>query len=169
MPRRLPDGFLSVVRQPIGICRPVDRPAQNGVGARVGRLDRDRPAQEGLRLDVLLAVELVQHDDSSGDESPGVDAVGRLRGRPKALLDVEVRLDRRDDALGDLVLDRKEVAQLAVVAIGPDVLADLGVDELRRHPHAPAGDAHAALEDVADAELLGDLAHVCRLAFVGET
>ncbi|MDF2764917.1 MAG: hypothetical protein K0S81_1911 [Rhodospirillales bacterium] len=68
------------------------------------------------------------------------------------------------------VLDRKEVAQLAVVAIGPDVLADLGVDELRGHPHAPAGDAHAALEDVADAEpLLGDLAHVCRLAFVGET
>src|SRR5215218_3328744 len=167
MAGRLPERFLSV-RQPIGVGRPVGRPAEERVGSGVGRLERDRPAEERLRRHVLLAVELVQHHDGARHEAPGVDAVRRLRGDPEALLDVEVRLDRRDDALGDLVLDGEEVAELAVVAVGPDVLAGLGVDELRRDPHAPASDSHAALEHVADAERLGDLAHIHGLPFVGE-
>ena len=57
---------------------------------------------------------------------------GRLGGGAEPLLGIEVRLDRGDDALGDLVLDGEDVAQLAVVSLGPDVLAGLGVDELRR-------------------------------------
>ena len=31
-------------------------------------------------------------------------------------------------AAGDLVLDRKDVGEVAVVALGPDVLAVLGLD-----------------------------------------
>ena len=82
------------------------------------------PVEERLRLDVPLVIELVSvHHHGASDEPPGVDAVGRLRGGTKALLDVEVRFDDRHDALSDLVLDGEEVAQLTVIALGPDVLS----------------------------------------------
>ena len=100
------------------------------------RLQCDRPPQERPRLHVLLAIELIQHHDGAGDQPPGVDAVRRLRGGTKALLHVEVGLDHRHHALGDVVLDGEEVAQLAVIALGPDVLAGFGIDELRRDAHA---------------------------------
>ena len=37
-----------------------------------------------------------------------------------------------------------------------------GVDQLRVHPHLPAGALHAAFEQMRDAELLADLAQVAR-------
>jgi hypothetical protein len=94
--------------------------------------------------------------------------VGRLVQRAEALLRVDVRLDRSHHALCDVILDCEEVAQLAVVSLGPDVLSRLRVDELRGHADAPAGGTHAAFEDVADAELLRDLPHVHGFSLVGE-
>src|SRR3546814_4580246 len=69
-------------------------------------------------------------------ESPGIDAVRLLAGGAEALLGVELRLHRGHDVLGDVVLDGEDVLQLAVVLLGPEVLAGLGVDELN-------GDAQA--------------------------
>ena len=40
-----------------------------------------------------------------------------------------------DDRGCDLVLDREDVVQLAVVAIGPDVRVGFGIDQLDRDPH----------------------------------
>ena len=86
----------------------------------------------------------------------------------KPLLGVEMRLDRRDDALGDVVLHGEQVFQHAVVAVGPDVLAGLGLDQLAGDAQAPVGHAHAALEHVAHAEIARDGAHVGRLVLVDE-
>ncbi len=59
-----------------------------------------------------------------------------------------------------LVLQREDVVEVAVVALGPDVVAGIGVDELRRDAHPMAGLAHAALDDVARAQLLANLSNV---------
>ena len=45
---------------------------------------------------------------------------------------VEPRLDRGDDALGDLILEGEEIGELDVVALGPDLEAGRGVAQLRR-------------------------------------
>jgi hypothetical protein len=61
---------------------------------------------------------------------PGVEAPRRLAHRA-LLLGVG---DRRGDGdryrFGDLVLDREDVGEIAVVALGPDVDAGLGLEEL---------------------------------------
>jgi hypothetical protein len=41
-----------------------------------------------------------------------------------------MRLDRTDNMLGDLILNREQVLEHAVVAVGPDVFAGLGLDQL---------------------------------------
>ena len=65
-------------------------------------------------------------------------------------------LSARDDRLGDLVLDRENVVEVAVVALGPHVVAGRAVDQLGGDPHPAAGLADAAFEHVADAELARD-------------
>ena len=81
---------------------------------------------------------------------------------------IDLRLDRGDDGLRDLVLHRKNVSEIAVVAFAPDVAAGGGVVKLHGDAHAVAAFAHAALNHIADAKLLGDLLHVDGLALIGE-
>src|SRR5206468_10433387 len=56
----------------------------------------------------------------------------------------------------------------AVVALGPEVIAGGRVHELRRDAHAVARTLHAALQDVAHAEVAAHLADLHRPALVGE-
>ena len=79
-----------------------------------------------------------------------------------------MRLDRRHHLLGDLVEHGEHIAQLAVVPLGPDVLAGLGLDQLAADPDTFACGAHAALEHIAHAKLARDLPHVDRAALVDE-
>ena len=66
------------------------------------------------------------------------------------------------DASADLVLQIEDVVELPVVALGPHVMPGLGVDQLRRHANPAATLAHAALDDVARAQFLADLANIGR-------
>src|SRR3546814_1848378 len=50
----------------------------------------------------------------------------------------------------------------------PEVLAGLGVDELNGDAQALTRRPHAAFQDVAHAEIAGDLPDVCSLALVDE-
>ena len=65
----------------------------------------------------------------------------------------QLQLQRRHDGLADLVLQGEDVGEVAVVALGPDVVAGRAVDQLGGDPHPAAGLAHAAFEHVADAQL----------------
>src|SRR5271166_6470951 len=97
---------------------------------------------------------------------PGVHAVGRLAAGAEILSSIELRFDRRDDRLGDLILHGEHVGKLAVVALRPEMAAGGGVVELRRDAYAVAASAHAALHHITDAEFLGDLLHVDGFALV---
>ena len=81
---------------------------------------------------------------------------------------LQARLDDADDALGDLILKLENVVQRAVEAVGPEMRAGFGFDQLRGDAQPGARLAHAALQHVAHAEFAPDLPDVDRLALVGE-
>ena len=127
------------------------------------RIDGDRLLEQRLRDDIVLPRHAPIMRQRPHHQIPRVEAFRRLALGAKIFRGIELRLDRRDDRLGDLVLHGEDVGETAVVALRPDMAAGRDVVELRGDAHAVAGLAHAALEHVADAELLGDLLHVDRL------
>ena len=61
---------------------------------------------------------------------PGAEIAGRARKCANAFRGQQARLDRADDAAGDLILYGKDVAKFAVVLLGPVMSAGYGVDQL---------------------------------------
>src|SRR5579863_9252652 len=73
-------------------------------------------------------------------------------------------LERRNDLLGQFVLHCKDIGKVAIKAVGPNVRAARGIDELAGNPHPVARLANAAFQQVAHAEFAANLLHVDRLA-----
>src|SRR5271154_6348263 len=75
----------------------------------------------------------------------------------------EFHLQHSDDALSDVVLHRKDVLELPVIAFGPQMCAGGGVNELYSDAYALCRALHAAFQQVSDAQrganLLGALRH----------
>jgi hypothetical protein len=91
--------------------------------------------------------------------------VGSGRGFDGALfLGREPRLELVGDGLGNVALEGKRILQRAVVVLGPWRGVRARVDELGVDAHALAVVLHAALDQVGDFELTGDLAQIARLA-----
>ena len=84
------------------------------------------------------------------------------------LLGQELDLQLLDDRLGDFVLNRENVGQVAVVAGGPEMAVGRALDQFRIDPDPVAHLAHAALDDIGDAEFPGDALEVLRPSLVGE-
>ena len=78
------------------------------------------------------------------------------------------RGNRDRNGLGDFVLHREDVGEIAIVALGPDVVAGFGFDELCADADAIARLPHAAFEHVAHTKLAPDLLHIDRLSFKSE-
>jgi hypothetical protein len=78
------------------------------------------------------------------------------------------QLERRNDRLRDFVLQRENVVEVAVVALGPDVAASRAIDKLSSDPDTAARFAHAAFEQVAHLELPRDLRRIDVLALERE-
>src|SRR5262249_28030414 len=95
-------------------------------------------------------------------------AVGWLPPGTKIFRGIELRLDRRGDGFGDLVLHREHIDKAAIVPFCPDVTASSDVVELRGDAHVVVAFAYAALYDIADDEFLGDLRHMDGLPLVDE-
>ncbi len=90
----------------------------------------------------------------------------RFHGR--AALAAELHLERSGDGLRNLVLNREDVGQFAVIAFGPKMTAVGRGDQLRGDADASAGAPHAAFENVGHAQRIGDAANVLLLALEGE-
>ena len=66
------------------------------------------------------------------------------------------------DRLGDLALDRKDIGDVAVIALRPELRVGARIDQLGGDAHAVGQPMHRPLEHMRDAELLSDLAPVAR-------
>ena len=91
--------------------------------------------------------------NSAQVEIIGVKAIGRLADRTLSLELAELGLDCAGDAARHLVLQFEDVVESAVEAVGPDVGAGGGVDQLAGDAHSVLGFAHRALEHIAHAQL----------------
>ena len=88
----------------------------------------------------------------------------RLRDQSLALLQTQRHAQRAGDGLRDVFLDGEHVGELAVVILGPEMHAVVGLDELRRDAHAVARLAHRAFDQMGRAQRLADGAHILVLA-----
>src|SRR5919106_2851114 len=167
MRRRLGVAFAGV-RVPIAERGPPDCPAQERMGPGIVLLHRDGATEKSLSFQVLLALHLVDHAQGADDEPPGIDAVRLFARGPKTLLGVEEGLHRGHDPFGDVILNGEDVLQLAVVLLGPDMLAGFGVDQLAGDADAAARRSDAALQDIANSEVPGDLPDIDGFALVNE-
>jgi hypothetical protein len=66
-----------------------------------------------------------------------------------ALTRGQSRRHRLDDPDRDLVLDRKDVCRLAIVPLGPHLIAGLDLGQSSGHPQPVAREPDAALENLA--------------------
>src|SRR6185503_15137362 len=73
-----------------------------------------------------------------------------------------------NDGLGNLILYREDIGNVAVVLLGPEVAAGVDIVELGRDAQPGTGFAHATLEHVANTEFVRDVLHKDRPALVDE-
>src|SRR5215469_5380899 len=88
----------------------------------------------------------------------------RLVRAPGQWLSHQLYLQRAGNCCRDLILHREHVRHLAVIALGPEMIAILGVDKLRGHTNPAATPPHTAFQDCPDMERLRDLSDVLLLA-----
>jgi len=101
-------------------------------------------------------------------EVVGAQALGGLGTGASDLCVPHVIFHRGDDPGRDLILQGEDVPQIPIKAVGPEVGAGLGLDQLGGDAHTVGGLAHAALDKVANAELAADLLHIGKPALVDE-
>ena len=96
-----------------------------------------------------------------------VQRVG-IGGRPGGLRADQREIERDSDAAGDLVLQGKQIADVALEPLGPQMRAGLGIDQLGVDADLLGRALDAAFKHIAHAQLAADLLGVDRLALVGE-
>src|SRR6516162_10745613 len=95
------------------------------------RIQIDGPLKELLCEGVILRAGFTEMPQTSLIGAPGVEAARRL-AQDAVLLGIGNRWGNSDrHCLSDLVLQRENVGEIAVVAFGPDVIASFGLHELR--------------------------------------
>src|SRR5438132_179278 len=90
-----------------------------------------------------------------------IERIGVI-GRTTRLCDRELPLERAGNARRNLVLHGEQIADVAVEALGPEMRAGLGVDQLDVDPDLMAGSLNTAFQNIADAQLAADLLGVDR-------
>jgi hypothetical protein len=111
----------------------------------------DGPLKELLCEGVILRAGFTEMPQTSSIGGSRVEASRRLAQGPVLLGIGNGRHQGDRHCLGDLVLQREDVGEIAVVALGPDVLAGLALDQLSANANAITGFAQAAFEDIEGA------------------
>ena len=135
----------------------MERPGQTGIAARVVGIDvrclfEQAPGIE-VRFPAVAQVKVL----ATQDQAVGAQ-LRRVFGQKAPLLR-GADLDRKPgrDHGGDVVLEREQVAQVAVVAVRPDHPVGLRLGELHPQPELAPGALQTAGHEVADPQLAGDL------------
>src|SRR5260370_33799066 len=74
-----------------------------------------------------------------------------------------------DDSVGDFVLDGKNVGQVAIIPICPNMSAVVAIDELTCYAHASARLSNTAFQNEIDAEALRHLRDFHSFALIGKS
>src|ERR1700722_9093022 len=88
---------------------------------------------------------------------PGRQGCGRLLQCTAPLRVRNCRVDRSHDGLCDLILDCKEVGQVSIEPLSPNVTASSCINKLGSNPYAVAAPLHTALDDVLHIKFTGYL------------
>src|SRR5262245_28434479 len=123
--------------------------------------DTDRYLAIGRRQLPLMAY-------SAGDELPRAEILGRPLAAAKAFGCPQFRLNGRRNMGRDLVLNRENVGQHAIVLLSPDMAARSRLNELGGDAHALPALAYTSFQDVAGAKVASHLLHVDALTLVDE-
>jgi hypothetical protein len=78
----------------------------------------------------------------------------------------QLRLQRLRDSFSDLGLDAKNVTQLSIIRLGPELRAGLHVNQVNIDPHLITRLLNATLKDVRYAKLLCDFNEIARFALI---
>ena len=144
-------------------------PSHQGVGMGVFVIEADRLPQKFLRTPLIVRADAPHMRQRLHDQVPCVEALRRLAPNASRLGGQDLRQDRTNDPVRDLVLKLEDIFHFAIVFVRPQMDAVRGIDQLPGDTN-PVGDlSHAALEDISHAELACDSAHVDRFTFEGET
>ena len=70
--------------------------------------------------------------------------------------------------MSNLILNRENIGQLAIIPLSPNVPAIFAVNQLSRYTHARARFAHTSFQDKIHREFLPNLLHLYRFSFIGK-
>src|SRR5215831_3865386 len=87
------------------------------------RIKLDGALQKADRPGILARLDLREMPQPAMVALPRIQALRQLAGSALALAAFDCRQDRRRDAGGDLVLHCKNICQVAVVAVDPEMAA----------------------------------------------
>src|SRR5204863_5503717 len=130
--------------------------------------NRNRAPTQSFRFAIRLARSQTNAGKSADNAFPCVEAFWWLTPTADVLCRIKLWLDRSDYTFGNLVLDREDVVEIAVIALGPQMIASRSLDKLSRNPKAVAALSDRAFEHVADAKLAAHLLHIDCAPFIGE-
>jgi hypothetical protein len=116
----------------------------------IARIARCSLLQEVQRQLMVSRCELEKMPQAPVIEFPRSQALRCLVERAAALGVRHRRLNRRQNGLGDLVLNRENIRQIVIVAFGPEVVAGFCVRELDANANPSSAAADAALYNVTD-------------------
>src|SRR5205085_4596303 len=122
----------------------------------------------GFGLGIFVAGALADEGQRANHALPGVETLGWLALAANLLGRIKLRLDRRDHALGDLVLYREDVREIPIVTLSPEVISRLGFHQLRGYAEPASALPDGTFKDVADTEFTANLLHIDGSAFVRE-
>ena len=140
-----------------------------GIGARIARIDVYRL---GIHVAGDAEAALVHASQIEGAAHQvvfvGVGIAGGMPPEGLELTGQQRHLEHLYDAAGDLVLQREDVLDAAIVAIRPPVITGSAVDQLSGNTQAAARLPHAAFEQIADVQLARHLLQMEGPAFESE-
>ena len=109
-------------------------------------IDRDRLLEQPQSLENSIFRYRKDGRERAQVEVVGSEVIRWPRGGSAHLGRLQCRLNHAGDADRDPVLELEDVLQRAVEAVGPQMRAGQGIDQLRSDAHALARFAHRALQ-----------------------
>src|SRR5262245_6211267 len=100
---------------------------------------------------------------------PGIETVRVLAAHAMLFGLSHGRFNRGSNILGNFILNRKDVDEIAVIAFSPYVRARSSLDELSRDTNPGSGLPHTALQHITRTKLPTNLFDIDVATLVGET